>query len=84
MWPLHELGDRARGLVDEFWEVNPQMQSAPVRQSLVRWSPPSQDHYKVNFDATFFAETGSAGVGVVVRDCAGQIIGALRQNIGSV
>ena len=27
---------------------------------------------------------GLAGVGVVVRDCDGQIIGALRQNIGSV
>ena len=38
----------------------------------------------MNFDATFFAETRSAGVGVVVCDCDGQIIGALRQNIGSV
>ena len=38
----------------------------------------------MNFDATLFAETGSAGVGVVVRDCDGQIIGALQQNIGSV
>ena len=48
------------------------------------WSPPPQDHYKVNFDVTFFAETRSASVGVVVRDCDGKIIGALRQNIGSV
>ena len=38
----------------------------------------------MNFDATLFAETGSAGVGVVVRDCDGQIVGALRKNIGSV
>ena len=38
----------------------------------------------MNLDATFFAETGSVGVGVVVRDYDGQIIGALRQNIGSV
>ena len=38
----------------------------------------------MNFDATFFAETGSAGVGVVVRDCNGHLIGALRQNICSV
>ena len=38
----------------------------------------------MNFDTTFFAETGLAGVGVVVRDRDGQIIGALRQNIGSV
>ena len=31
VWLLHELGERARDLVDEFWEVNPQVQSAPVR-----------------------------------------------------
>ena len=84
MWPLHELGEQARSLVDEFWEVNPQVQSALVRRSLVHWSPPPHDHYKVNFDATFFAETRLAGVGVVVRDYDGQIIGALWQNIGSV
>ena len=49
-----------------------------MRCPLVRWSPPPRDHYKVNFDTTFFEETGLAGVGVVVHDCAGQIIGALR------
>ena len=38
----------------------------------------------MNFDATFFAETRLAGVGVVVHDCDGQIFGALRQNIGLV
>nr|XP_023879491.1 uncharacterized protein LOC111991905 [Quercus suber] len=37
-----------------------------------------------NFDAAFFEKSGSAGVGVVYRDHTGQIIGALRQNIGSV
>ena len=50
----------------------------------MRWSPPPQDHYKVKFDTTFFAETGLTGVGLVVRDCDGQIIGALWQNIGLV
>ena len=70
MWPLHELGERAQDLVDEFWEVNPQVQSGPVRRSQVRWSPPPQDHYKVNFDVTF-CRTGLASVGVVVRDCDG-------------
>ncbi|XP_030958481.1 uncharacterized protein LOC115980358 [Quercus lobata] len=35
VWPLHELGERAQGLVDEFWEVNPQVQSAPVRRPLI-------------------------------------------------
>ena len=32
----------------------------------------------MNFDATFFAETGSAGVGLVVCDYDGQIIGSVQ------
>ena len=32
----------------------------------------------MNFDETFFAETKSAGVGVVVCDCDGQIIGLVQ------
>ena len=32
----------------------------------------------MNFDTTFFVEIGSAGVGVVVRDCDGQIIGLVQ------
>ncbi|KAL4610409.1 hypothetical protein ACB092_08G047800 [Castanea dentata] len=73
VWPLHELGDWARTLLVEFWEVHPQEQREPSCCPQVRWSPPP----------AFFEESGSAGVGVVVRDCSGQIIGALRQNIGS-
>ncbi|XP_075663071.1 uncharacterized protein LOC142632579 [Castanea sativa] len=60
------------------------LESEPVRRPLVRWSPSLHDHYKVNFDTIFFEETRSVGVGVVVCDYAGQIIRALRQNIGSV
>ena len=50
----------------------------------VRWSSPFGAHYKANFDAAFFEESRSAGVGVVVRDCSRQIIGVLGQNIGSI
>ena len=32
VWPLHELGDRARALLVEFWEVHPQEQREPLRR----------------------------------------------------
>ncbi|KAK7836191.1 hypothetical protein CFP56_022865 [Quercus suber] len=61
------------------------MRDAVVKLNVVR------NKYKLcqhvldpNFDAAFFEKSGSAGVGVVYRDHTGQIIGALRQNIGSV
>ena len=64
-WPLHELGDRARRLVDEFWDVNPQEHGASIPHLVVHWSPPPKDCFKVNFDATYFEESGLADIGVV-------------------
>ena len=50
----------------------------------MHWSPPPDDHYKANFDTAFFGDSEATGVGIVVRDCSRQIIGALRKNIGLV
>ena len=71
VWLLYEMGERVRALVTEFWVVNPQEQHEPLRRPQVRWSPLPEDHYKANFDAAFFEESGSAGVGVVYRDHTG-------------
>ena len=37
--------------------------------------------YKANFDAALFDNSDMAGLGVVVRDCSGNIMGALSQKI---
>ncbi|XP_075663116.1 uncharacterized protein LOC142632628 [Castanea sativa] len=84
VWLLHEMEDRARTLVAELWDVIPQEQREPMRRPQVRQSPPPKYYYKANFDAAFFEESGSVGVGVVYRDHTGQVIEALQQNIGSV
>ena len=39
----------------------------------------SEDFYKANFDAALFDNSNMAGIGVVIRDCNGNIIGALSQ-----
>ncbi|XP_030939695.1 uncharacterized protein LOC115964547 [Quercus lobata] len=47
----------------------------------VKWSPPAEGGYKANFDAAFFENSELAGIGVVVRDSSGNVMGALSQKI---
>ena len=37
----------------------------------LRWKPPDFGLYKINFDGALFADQGSAGLGVVMRDWEG-------------
>ncbi|XP_075665989.1 uncharacterized protein LOC142635792 [Castanea sativa] len=45
------------------------------------WSPPQTPFYKANFNGALFHEINKAGIGVVIRDSAGLVIGALSKNI---
>ena len=47
----------------------------------VKWTPPDQHSFKTNFDGALFSDTGEAGLGVVIRDHAGEIIAALSKKI---
>ena len=84
VWPLHELGDRAKALVMEYEDVNWKEQSVSIPRPRVRWFPPPAEWYKANFDAAFSKESGSTATGVVFRDQAGQVISTLCQNLGQV
>ena len=44
---------------------------------LQQWRPLENNSYKVNYDAATFRSTNSVGIGVIVRDYAGEVIGAL-------
>ena len=47
----------------------------------VCWSPPTENLYKANCDATLFDHLGFVGLGVVVRDCRGNVLAALSQKV---
>lgn len=49
--------------------------------SLIRWIPPSDGIYKVNFDDAMFTKLTIVGIGVTIRDSSGHIIATLSQKI---
>ncbi|XP_075645403.1 uncharacterized protein LOC142616429 [Castanea sativa] len=80
-WPLHEISRRAKDLVVEFFDAHQQPLRSVEQGSRVRWTKPPEDFYKANFDAALFDSSNMAGIGVVIRDCNGNVIGALSQRI---
>ena len=50
---------------------------------VTRWSPPPLDRYKINVDGAVFKAQKAAGVGVLIRDCRGQVIAALSKKINA-
>ena len=51
------------------------------RPARARWSPPTENLYKANFDAALFEHLGFAGLGVVMRDDRGNVLAILSQKI---
>ncbi|XP_065616449.1 uncharacterized protein LOC136061925 [Quercus suber] len=49
----------------------------------VAWAPPPASRYKINVDGAVFKSQRTAGVGVVVRDCQGQVVAAMSKKINA-
>ena len=46
------------------------------------WTPPPpHERYKINVDGVVFASQKEAGLGVLVRDAEGRVVGACRKKI---
>ena len=46
-----------------------------------KWSPPPPGMYKTNFDCAVFEDSGEAGIGVVIRNFAGEVMASLSEKI---
>ena len=68
-------------MVEEFFYAHKPKPLVAPRPAHVRWSPPTENLYKANFDAALFDHLGFAGLGVVVRDCKGNVLAALSQKV---
>ena len=78
---MKEIGDRARALVQEYFDACQSTSGLSVPVAPVRWTRPLDGLYKVNFDTALFEGSGCGGIGVTIRDSSGAIIGTLSQKI---
>ena len=70
----------ANALVEEFcrhFEVL--KQTAPLRTG--RWTPPREEWYKVNMDGALFKESSNCGIGIVIRNERGELMGAMSKKL---
>ena len=79
--PLTKICSLAGNYLQEFLAFQAKPSKPPDPIILQQWRPPDNNVYKVNFDAATFRTTNSAGIGVIVRDCVGEVIGALSMPI---
>ena len=81
--PLNQIFHEARRLLREFLEAHdedPVSIPSPIHVQ-AKWTALTQTRYKANFDAALFKHNDAAGLGVIIRDVNGAIIGALSMCI---
>ena len=69
--------------VEEFHQSNDPNDTnhRPRGQFRETWSPPKRGWFKINTDGVVFKDTGQSGIGVVVRNEKGDLMGAMSKKI---
>ena len=69
-------------LLDKFQVANENPQSLRTAHTQeAKWCPPQPRSYKVNVDGAVFTKRKQVGIGVVIRDSAGEVVAALSQKL---
>ncbi|KAK9991820.1 hypothetical protein SO802_026805 [Lithocarpus litseifolius] len=76
----HLISQLAKERLQEFQAVNPHpssIRSAPP--TVQKWKPPDHELVKINCDRARFAKENRAGIGVVIRNSEGLVLGSLSK-----
>ncbi|XP_075664382.1 uncharacterized protein LOC142634001 [Castanea sativa] len=68
----------------EYWNeirINNPMPDRVRPKPQPRWTGPPPNKYKINYDGTISNTNNTSGIGVVVRDCHGEVIASLSQQL---
>ena len=78
--PLNQILKNSKERRTEFQLLHPSLPKQQHRKH-TKWKPPAEDNLKVNYDGAIFQEQGRAGIGVVIRNSAGDVMASLSQQI---
>ena len=78
--PVNKVFDTTVVMLTEFQQKFPG-RGPKLKQSPARWKPPATGELKANFDGAVFADTGEAGIGVVIWNEFGEVMAALFEKI---
>uniref|UniRef100_A0A2N9FN80 Protein kinase domain-containing protein n=1 Tax=Fagus sylvatica TaxID=28930 RepID=A0A2N9FN80_FAGSY len=82
--PITQIAPQAQQLLTEFangQEQLPMPLIQPRSPEAIKWQPPTPGRYKVNYDGAIFSNTNEAGLGVIIRNDQGEVMGSLCQRI---
>ena len=68
---------RAAELLEEYKKAQATLEIPRATPGSSYWKPPSQDVYKLNFDATVFSDLNCSGVGAIIRNYDGEVMAGM-------
>lgn len=74
-WDCYMILEKASALCSEFRAATPHLQCCAIPGLIPMWCPPPDDMVKINVDGAIHRQNGSVGVGIIARDCLGQVLG---------
>ena len=79
--PLASIITIASRMLQDLFAAQDLTLATPPHTLQLQWRPPDSQNYKANFDVAIFKASNSASIGVIIKDCDGEVIGALSLSI---